>query len=156
MQKFTEWPPVLIRKWLLLALIGFGCLVVGVVMLIAAHDLILLYMSIALAGLTAARCVILYRRIGKGEYETVEGFCVSSSRIPIHRNRKVCLLTDDGEERAMTADIKPAPKIGRRYRAYFLSNAPATEVSPDLGWTSRPQVFVMEELESNTVSDDHS
>ena len=153
MQKYTEWPLVLIRKWLLLALIGLGCLLVGVVMLIAAHDLILLYMSIALAGLTAARCVILYRRIGKGEYETVEGVCVSSSRIPMQRNRKVCLLTDDGEERAMTADIKPVPRIGRRYRAYFLSGTLADSAGPDLGWISRPHVFVMEELESGSTAE---
>ena len=53
MQKLIDWPPALLRKWLLLVLIGGGCLSVGVVMLIAAHDLVLLYMSVILAGLTA-------------------------------------------------------------------------------------------------------
>ena len=150
---FSEWPPALIRKWILLALIGIVCLAVGVVMLVAAHDLVLLYISMILAGLTATRCVLLYRRIGKREYETVEGVCVSSAWTPIQRRRKVCLLTDDGEERAMTTDSKPAPKIGRRYRAYFLSGAFSDASGPDLGWISRPQVFVLEELEAVADND---
>ena len=147
LQKLIDWPPALLRKWLLLVLIGGGCLSVGVVMLIAAHDLVLLYMSVILAGLTAGRCVLMYRRIEAGKYETVEGVCVSTAWIPLQRRRKVCLLTEEGEERAMTTDSKKPPKVGGRYRAYFLTYGRTENGKADLGLVSHPQAFVMEELE---------
>ena len=42
MEKLKAWPPVLLRKWLLTCVIGIGCLLVGIVMFLAAGDRVML------------------------------------------------------------------------------------------------------------------
>ena len=49
MEKLKAWPPVLLRKWLLTCVIGIGCLLVGIVMFLAAGDRVMLMISGLLA-----------------------------------------------------------------------------------------------------------
>ena len=53
MEKLKAWPPVLLRKWLLTCVIGIGCLLVGIVMFLAAGDRVMLMISGLLALMTA-------------------------------------------------------------------------------------------------------
>ena len=76
MKHRSEWPAPLLRKWLLSAALGVGFLIIGSIMYIALDDKIMLMLSLPLSLLSAGRCVLLYRQIGRDAYECVEGVCV--------------------------------------------------------------------------------
>ena len=123
MQKLTEWPPALLRKWLALVLLGIGCLAVGVLMLIISRDVVLLTMSILLSMLIALRCLILFRQIRNQEYTVLEGTCVRTSWIPFQRRRAMCLITEDEEEYTVSIENKMIPRAGEKYRVFILEKA---------------------------------
>ena len=130
----------------MLALIGFCCLFVGVVMCVINTDTMLLCLSVILAILTTVRCVILYRRIGRGEYETVEGVCINTTLIPLQRRRSLTIQTDEGKEKIIRTDNRSVPCVGGRYRAYIMS--PSVKVDPSflLREWNYPEAFAVEEL----------
>ena len=49
MKHLPEWPVPLLRKWLLSAAIGLGCLLVGIIMYIALADKVMLMLSILMS-----------------------------------------------------------------------------------------------------------
>ena len=79
MKHLPEWPTPLLRKWLLSAAIGLGCLLVGIIVFVALDDKVLLTL------LTAGHCTMLYRQIGCEAYECVEGVCIKSQKAPLRR-----------------------------------------------------------------------
>lgn len=120
MKHLQEWPIPLLRKWLLSCAIGPGCLLIGIIMYIAADDRILLTISILLALLTIARCVLLYRQIGGEAYEIIEGVCIKIKKAPLRKQRSLCLLTDAGAEHTVTLEQQIPIRIGNRYRLFYL------------------------------------
>ena len=60
-------------------------LIVGSIMYIALDDKIMLMLSLPLMLLSAGRCVLLYRQIGRGAYEWVEGVCIKIQKAPLRR-----------------------------------------------------------------------
>ena len=149
MQKPSQWPAPLLRKWLLLALIGFGCPAVGLVMLILNGDVVLFAMSIILALFIACRCVLLYRKIGREEYEVIEGTCLSTKWVPLQRKRSLYLMTDAGENRTVVLPNKLVPSVGRRYRVYVMDAPLQPQSSPALEELNRLSAFAVEELGAN-------
>ena len=101
MQRLSEWPLILLRKWLVFALIGAACLITGIIMLLVTHDTMLMIMSGILAAMTALRCAFLYRRIAGGNYMTFEGICTRTDWLPFQRLRRICVMLDNGEERSV-------------------------------------------------------
>ena len=150
MQGLFQWPAPLLRKWLMLALIGFCCLVVGVVMLVINGDTILLGLSVILALLTTARCVIFYRRIGYEEYETIEGICISTALIPLQRRRSLTIRTDTGEEIIIRTDNRSVPHVGGRYRIYIIDAVAHYDSSHLLRNKILPSAFAVEKIGENT------
>ena len=146
MQKPSQWPAPLLRKWLLLALIGLGCPAVGLVMLILNGDVVLFAMSIILALFTACRCAILFRQICREEYDLIEGVCLSTKWVPLQRKRTLCLMTDTGENRTVVLPNKLVPGVGRRYRVYLLDAPVQAQSSPALGELSHLGAFAVEDL----------
>ena len=146
MQKPSQWPAPLLRKWLLLTLIGIGCPAVGLVMLILNGDMVLFAMSLILALFTAYRCVFLYRRICREEYDVIEGVCLSTKWVPLQRKRTLCLMTDTGENRTMVLPNKLVPGIGRRYRVYVMDAPLQPQSSPALEELTRLSAFAVEDL----------
>ena len=146
MQNPSQWPAPLLRKWLLLALIGLGCPAIGLVMLILNGDMMLFVMSMILALFTACRCAILYRRICREEYDVIEGVCLSTKWVPLQRKRTLYLMTDTGEKRTMVLPNKLVPGIGRRYRVYLLDAPVQAQSSPALRDLGHLNAFAVEDL----------
>lgn len=120
MKHLQQWPLPLQRRWLLSCIIGLGYLLVGIIMYITAKDQILLTISILLTVLTAIRCTVLYRQIGREAYEVIEGVCIKLKKAPLRKQRSLCLLTDTGTEHSLTLGEKTPICIGHRYRFFYL------------------------------------
>lgn len=150
MKHLPEWPVPLLRKWLLSAAIGLGCLLVGIIMFVALVDKVMLMLSILLTLLTAGRCMILYRQIGREAYECVEGVCIKIQKAPLRKQRSLCLLTDSGIEHTVTLDARIPVRIGNCYRLFYL----ASEVDGLYSFFPAPQQFLaLEDLGGCQVSD---
>lgn len=150
MKHLPEWPVPLMRKWLLSAAIGLGCLFVGIVMYVALADKVMLMLSILLALLTAGRCTILYRQIGREYYEWVEGVCIKIQKTPLRKQRSLFLLTETGTEHTMTLDTRIPVRIGNCYRLFYLP----TEADGLHPLVAVPQQFLaLEDLGEYQVSD---
>lgn len=130
----------------MLSLIGIGCLVIGVVMLVINRDTMLLGLSVILALLTVVRCIILYRRIGRGEFEMVEGVCINITLIPLQRRRSLTIQTDEGEEIIIRTDSRSVPHVGGRYRVYIMGSSVKFDPSSLLREWNSPEAFAVEEL----------
>lgn len=115
----NNWPPVLLRRWLLQGLTGWGCLLVGVAMFLTVQDHILLAISGLLGVFTVLYSITLYRLIDKREYEVVEGVCIHIRCLPLCRQRTLFLMTPDGAEQVISLDRQSKIQIGNCYRAYF-------------------------------------
>lgn len=150
MKHLPEWPVPLLRKWLLSAAIGLGCLLVGIIMFVALADKVMLMLSILLTLLTAGRCMILYRQIGREAYECVEGVCIKIQKAPLRKQRSLCLLTDSGIEHTVTLDSRVPVRIGNCYRLFYLS----TEDDGIYQFFPAPQQFLaLEDLGEYQVPD---
>ena len=150
MKHLPEWPAPLLRKWLLSAAIGLGCLLVGIIMYVALADKVMLMLSILLTLLTAGRCMIFYRRIGRDAYECVEGVCIKIQKAPLRKQRSLCLLTQSGAEHTVTLDTRIPVRIGNCYRLFYL----ATEVDGLHPLLTAPQQFLaLEDLGEYQVLD---
>ena len=123
MKHLPEWPAPLLRKWLLSAALSFGFLIVGSIMYIALDDQIMLMLSLPLSLLSAGRCVLLYRQIGRDAYECVEGVCIKIQKAPLCKQRSLCLITDSGIEHTVTLDTRIPVRIGNCYRLFYLAAA---------------------------------
>ncbi len=124
MGRLKQWPPALLRRWLLQAASGLGCLLIGGTISLASEDRMLLTLSILLALLTALRCMFLCRMIDKGAYEAVEGVCICIKHAPLCKRRSISLLTVDGTEQTIQAHKRTWVQVGHCYRVY-LQRAPA-------------------------------
>ena len=150
MKHLPEWPAPLLRKWLLSAAIGLGCLLVGIIMYVALTDKVMLMLSILLTLLTAGHCTILYRKIGREAYECVEGVCIKIQKAPLRKQRSLCLLTGSGIEHTVTLDTRTPVRIGNCYRLFYLATV---DDSMYLLFHAPQQFLALEDLGEHQVSD---
>ena len=150
MKHLPEWPVPLLRKWLLSAALGVGFLIVGSIMYIALDDKIMLMLSLPLSLLSAGRCVLLYRQIGRDAYECVEGVCIKIQKAPLHKQRSLCLITDSGIEQTVTLDARIPVRIGNSYRLFYLA---ATDDGPSPFFATHQQFLALEDLGEYMVPD---
>lgn len=94
MSGFENWPAPILRRWLLSTAAGPVIFLIGLAGRIALHDPTLLTLSALLSGCIVARCILLFRTIRQGAYETVEGVCVAIRRAPLggHQRREAVFL----------------------------------------------------------------
>ena len=149
MKHLPEWPVPLLRKWLLSAALGVGFLIVGSIMYIALDDKIMLMLSLPLSLLSAGRCVLLYRQIGRDAYECVEGVCIKIQKAPLRKQRSLCLITDSGIEQTVTLDTRIPVRIGNRYRLFYLT----ADDEPYQIFPAQQQFLALEDLGEYQVSD---
>ena len=119
MDKWTSFPTPLKRKMLLTALVGIGCLLVGVAFTIFAKDTMMLILSAAVCAFSLFKAFTLYRVASKKDYEVVEGTC--SAIIPklLPKFRKIKITDDEGNETTLLLSKQSKVAIGERYRFYF-------------------------------------
>ena len=75
-----QWPPVLLRRWLLTVALGLGFLVVGLAVWLALRDHTFLYLSGVVFLLSLGRAVMLFRCFLLGDYEVLEGVCIQTAQ----------------------------------------------------------------------------
>lgn len=150
MKHLPEWPAPLLRKWLLSAALGLGFLTIGSIMYFALDDKIMLMLSLPLTLLSAGRCVLLYRQIGWGAYECVEGVCIKIQKAPLRKQRSLCLITDSGIEHTVTLDARISVRIGNSYRLFYLA---AADDGPFQFISAQQQFLALEDLGEHQVSD---
>ena len=143
MKHLSEWPAPLLRKWLLSAALGVGFLIIGSIMYIALDDIIMLMLSLPLSLLSAGRCILLYRLIGRDAYDCVEGVCIKIQKAPLRKQRSLCLLTDSGIEHTVTLDTRIPVRIGNCYRLFYLA---ATDDGPSPFFATHQQFLALEDL----------
>ena len=119
MEKWKAAPAPLKKKILLMALVGVGCLLVGIVLCVFSKDTMMLFLSLGVFGFSVYKAFSIYRLIAKNEYEVVEGTCVGIVPKMLGRYRKIKIMDDEANESTLLLDKQSKIKIGDRYRFYF-------------------------------------
>ena len=127
MSGFENWPAPILRRWLLSAAAGPIILLIGLTGRIALHDPAFLTLSALLSGCIVARCILLFRTIRQGAYETVEGVCIAIRRAPIGGHQRIRLMDDSGSAHDLLLDRYQKFLIGNSYRVY-LQSPPGAEL----------------------------
>ena len=122
MSGFENWPAPILRRWLLSAAAGPVIFLIGLAGRIALHDPTLLTLSTLLASCMVVRCVLLFRAIRQGDYETVEGVCVAIRRAPLGGHQRIRLMDDSGTAHDLLLDRRQRFLIGSSYRIYLQSS----------------------------------
>ena len=117
--KWTSFPAPLKRKMLLTALVGIGCLLVGVAFTIFAKDMMMLFLSIAVCGFSLYKTFTMFRVASKKDYEIVEGTCLAIVPKLITKFKKIKITDDEGNETTLLLGKQSKVAIGERYRFYF-------------------------------------
>ena len=117
--KWTSFPAPLKRKMLLTALVGIGCLLVGVAFAIFAKDTMMLFLSIAVCGFSLYKTFTMFRVASKKDYEIVEGTCLAIVPKLITKFKKIKITDDEGNETTLLLSKQSKVSIGERYRFYF-------------------------------------
>lgn len=117
--KWTSFPAPLKRKMLLTALVGMGCLLVGVAFTIFAEDMMMLLLSAAVCAFSLFKAFSMYRVVSKKDYEIVEGTCSAIVPKLITKFKKIKITDDEGNETTLLLAKQSKVTIGERYRFYF-------------------------------------
>ena len=104
MSGFENWPAPILRRWLLSAAAGPVIFLIGLTGRIALRDPVLLPLSALLSGCIITRCILLFRTIRQGDYETVEGVCVTIRWAPIGGHQRIRLMDDSGAAHDLLLD----------------------------------------------------
>ena len=121
MSGFESWPTPILRRWLLSTAAGPVIFLIGLAGRIVLHDPTLLTLSILLSGCIVARCILLFRTIRQGAYDTVEGVCVAIRRAPLGEHQRIRLVDDSDTAHDLLLDRHQRFLIGSSYRVYLQS-----------------------------------
>ena len=121
MSGFESWPAPILRRWLLSAAAGPVIFLIGLAGRIALHDPVLLTLSTLLASCMVVRCILLFRVIRQGDYETLEGVCVTVRRAPLGGHQRIRLMDDSGAAHDLLMDRRQRFLVGNNYRIYLQS-----------------------------------
>lgn len=135
-----DWPPVLLRRWLLTAAAVPGFFLAGLAAFLALEDRVLLILSALLALCTLLRCLSFYRVAAGQAYDSLQGVCIAVQRLPMRHQQSVRLLTPEGEEHTFTLDKQTRLRVGNCYQVYF---QPHPAGAPEDGLHGRPLDLVL-------------
>lgn len=114
-----QWPPVLLRRWLLTVALGLGFLVVGLAVWLALRDHTFLYLSGVVFLLSLGRAVMLFRCFLLGDYEVLEGVCIQTAQFPLQRYHKVRFMNAEEQEFTLMLGKQQRVQVGSQYRLYL-------------------------------------
>ena len=119
MDKWTSFPSPLKRKMILTALVGIGCLLVGIAFTIIAKDTMMLLLSIAVCAFSFYKAFAMFRIASKKDYEIVKGTCTAIVPKLLNKFRKIKITDDEGNETTLLLAKQSKITIGERYKFYF-------------------------------------
>ena len=98
MDKWTSFPSPLKRKMILTALVGIGCLLVGIAFTAIAKDTMMLLLSVAVCAFSFYKAFAMFRIASKKDYEIVEGTCTAIVPKLLNKFRKIKITDDEGND----------------------------------------------------------
>ena len=119
MDKWTSFPSPLKRKMILTALVGIGCLLVGIAFTAIAKDTMMLLLSVAVCAFSFYKAFAMFRIASKKDYEIVEGTCTAIIPKLLNKFRKIKITDDEGNETTLLLAKQSKIAIGGRYKFYF-------------------------------------
>lgn len=119
MDKWTSFPSPLKRKMILTALVGIGCLLVGIAFTAIAKDTMMMLLSIAVCAFSFYKVFAMFRIASKKDYEIVEGTCTAIVPKLLNKFRKIKITDDEGNETTLLLAKQSKITIGERYKFYF-------------------------------------
>ena len=119
MDKWTSFPSPLKRKMILTALVGIGCLLVGIAFTVIAKDTMMRLLSVAVCAFSFYKAFAMFRIASKKDYEIVEGTCTAIVPKLLNKFRKIKITDDDGNETTLLLAKQSKITIGERYKFYF-------------------------------------
>ena len=135
-------PPVLLKTIWLTALIGAGCIGLGILYYLNIRDRILLFLSLSVFLGCIGKALFLYRTVRKRRYETMEGTCISAVQKPFGKMQTVGLLDADGTEHILYLPKSCKMRVGRQYRLYFSQRRPSCSGNRRLDATLQTEGFL--------------
>lgn len=114
-----QWPPVLLRRWVLTVAAGVGFLLVGAAVWLALGDRIMLLLSGAVFLLSLGRAALLFRNFVLGNYVVLDGVCIQITQVPLKKCKKVRLLDAEENELSLLIGRQYKLRVGVRYRIYL-------------------------------------
>ena len=135
-------PPVLLKTIWLTALIGAGCIGLGILYYLNIRDRILLFLSLSVFLGCIGKALFLYRTVRKRRYETMEGTCISAVQKPFGKMQTVGLLDTDGTEHILYLPKSCKMRVGRQYRLYFSQRRPSCSGNRRLDATLQTEGFL--------------
>jgi len=113
-------PKPIFKRLLILFGGGAGCLLVGIIVALAAGDFVLLIMSTILSISFVAKGFLLRRKIKLGQIYSTSGVCVSIVPKMFGRYRRIELVdTNTGGDVHFILHKKVVFKVGHVYTCYF-------------------------------------
>ena len=123
-------PPALLKTIWLTALIGAGCIGLGILYYLNTKDRVLPLLSPSVLLGCIGKALFLYRTVRKRRYKTMEGTCISAVQKPFGKMQTVGLLDADGTEHMLYLPKSCKMRVGRQYRLYsHRVPRPAVEVA---------------------------
>ena len=119
MDKWTSFPSPLKRKMILTALVGIGCLLVGIAFTAIAKDTMMLLLSVAVCAFSFYKAFAMFRIASKKDYEIVKGTCTAIVPKLLNKFRKIKITDDEGNETTLLLAKQSKITIGERYKFYF-------------------------------------
>lgn len=143
MSGFENWPAPILRRWLLSIAAGPVIFLVGLAGCIALRDPVLLALSTLLATCMVIRCILLFRVIRQGDYETVDGVCVAVRRAPLGGHQRIRLMDDSGAAHDLLLNRSQKFLIGSCYRIYLQNSSGAALLG---AWVPNGALLGLEDL----------
>lgn len=120
-------PKPLLRRLILIFLVGIGCFVVGITLLIVQKDLSFFALSALILLGSFIKAALLHRLIRRKAYTTIEGTCMDVRPKMLGQSREVLLTDPEGQKLRLLIGKEHKIQPGSCYRFYFKD---ASGISP--------------------------
>ena len=120
-------PKPLCKRLVLTALVGIGCLLVGIVFFMMEKDTSFLYLSVLIFLFSTVKAISTFIMAKTNSFVTIEGICISIHPILLSKCNEVIMEDPDGNALKLLLDRNYKLHTGTHYRIYFKT---ASSISP--------------------------
>ena len=148
MTPIHQWPPAILRRWVILPAVGAACLLLGIAVGITQRDRLLFFLSLAVCAACGIKAVLFYRVAAREEYTVLEGVCVMLQQNPIRKSRRVKIVDGEDQIHVLALDKRVKLRVGHLYRFYLRQPGAAQALSSQTALPAPPdELLGYEEIE---------
>ena len=114
-----EFPAPLKEKFISLLIMGILLWIIGVCVALIFKDMTMFILSLLVCIFCFIKAGVFYVTVSNKEYETVTGTCISVSPLLIHKQKKIKIIDNEGNERKLILGKHSKISIGMEYCFYF-------------------------------------